>query len=149
MLTRNAWLGSTLLTLVNAELAPYESIGIQKWNIVGDDVDLDSRRAVAFSMVLHELTTNAMKYGALSVNTGHIQISWRMVTVGGISRLHMTWAESGGPVVPTPTRIGVGRRLLTRALAAELNGLVELIFESSGLRCEIDVPLEPVRHPAP
>jgi two-component sensor histidine kinase len=94
-------------------------------------------------MTVHELTTNAAKYGALSIETGRVDIAWRVVTgESGARRLAMEWRESGGPPVQEPRRRGYGTRLINGGVTQELGGTVRLAFEPAGLRCMIDVPLD-------
>jgi two-component sensor histidine kinase len=88
-------------------------------------------------MAVHELCTNAVKYGALSNDAGRVEVVWRIED----GRLRLTWRERGGPPVFPPTRRGFGSRLLEAGLAAELGGSVELAFEPEGLVCRIDAPL--------
>jgi two-component sensor histidine kinase len=89
-------------------------------------------------MAFHELATNAVKYGALSVAGGKVLVAWRMSRPG---RLHVEWRETGGPPVSPPQRQGFGSRLIERALARDLNGDARLYFPSEGVRCCINIPL--------
>jgi two-component system CheB/CheR fusion protein len=97
--------------------------------------------ALAFSLAFHELTTNAVKHGALSVTTGRIDVGWEVSDGGGQRRLRLHWVESGGPPVAKPSRRGLGSRLIERDLAHQLNGEVHLDFDASGVRCTMVVPL--------
>ena len=94
-------------------------------------------------MALHELGTNAAKYGALSVDGGRVSIAW---DVEG-DRLRLEWRESGGPPVEAPSRRGFGSRLIERGLEADLDGRAELHFDPAGLRCEIEASLAAIRVP--
>jgi two-component sensor histidine kinase len=89
-------------------------------------------------MAIHELTTNAAKYGALSTKSGRVEVVWEVTP----KHLAISWTEAGGPPVSKPNRSGFGRLLLERALAADLRGEVSLDFAESGLRCDIVVPLD-------
>jgi two-component sensor histidine kinase len=93
--------------------------------------------ALALAMALHELATNAVKYGALANVTGQVSIAWR----DGDDRLHLTGAEAGGPPVSAPRRRGFGTRLIERSLASDLDGEVRITFEPTGLVCTVDAPL--------
>jgi two-component sensor histidine kinase len=95
-------------------------------------------------MVVHELTTNAAKYGALSNERGRIDVSWTMSTKDGKRHLHFVWRESGGPPVKAAGRKGFGTRLITDGLALQLDATIDLEFASEGVRCTIDVPLKEV-----
>jgi two-component sensor histidine kinase len=92
-------------------------------------------------MALHELATNAIKYGALSNECGKVSFHWRVEQANGEQRLHMVWSEQGGPEVTPPSRKGFGTRLIERGLAAELGGSVQISYPVSGLVCIIDTPL--------
>jgi two-component sensor histidine kinase len=92
-------------------------------------------------MALQELTTNAVKHGALSNATGRVGIAWDVARAEPGSRLHLRWQESGGPPVQLPTRQGFGSRLIERSLARELNGDVQITFHPDGVLCTVDAPL--------
>jgi two-component sensor histidine kinase len=92
---------------------------------------------------VHELTTNAAKYGALSVPGGRIEIHWRPVRgEDGRLQLRIDWAEQGGPSVAAPKQSGFGSKLIEGSIAAELGGSARLAFVPEGLRCEILIPIE-------
>jgi two-component sensor histidine kinase len=96
--------------------------------------------ALALAMVLQELATNAVKYGALSNATGTIRMTWR-VDGTDPARLHFQWEESGGPPVQAPTRRGFGTRLIERSLAQELDGDVRIAYAPAGVICTVDAPI--------
>jgi len=131
------WSGISLETIVRDETAPYRNGS--NVNIVGPGVILNPKCAVSIGMAIHELTTNAAKYGALSAKNGLIQVSWE--TAPSDNEVRITWIERGGPIVRPPRRSGFGRRLLEQALAADLNGTVKLDFREEGLTCLIAFPL--------
>jgi PAS domain S-box-containing protein len=111
----------------------------------GPDVLLPPKVAVAVAIAIHELATNAAKYGALSVPGGSVALGWERQA----GRLRLTWQESGGPPVAPPAARGFGSRMIERALAAELEGHVRLAFEPEGVLCTIDAPLpDPASPPA-
>lgn len=105
----------------------------------GPEMSLGPRTAVAFALALHELGSNAAKYGALSVPAGKVAIHWR-ISDGQQPRLRLVWRETGGPAVTRPAAPGLGTRLIERGLAAELSGSVKLSFPPEGVVCEIDAP---------
>ncbi|MBV9930674.1 MAG: PAS domain S-box protein [Alphaproteobacteria bacterium] len=107
----------------------------------GKEVQLTPQLAVNLAIALHELATNAVKYGALSVPGGRVEFTWQQAE----GRLLLTWRESGGPPVAEPEREGFGTRMIRRALASELRGPVTLEFRPEGLFCRIDAPLAPAR----
>src|SRR5690606_5654361 len=97
--------------------------------------------ALALAMALHELATNASKYGALSRAGGRVTIDWTIRPAAPDARLELCWRETGGPTVVVPTRKGFGTRLLGRGLAAELNGRVEVDYRPEGLVCTVEARL--------
>ncbi|KAA0123434.1 HAMP domain-containing protein [Methylobacterium sp. P1-11] len=143
LLTREDWSGASLREVLENELGPYRTGGDQI-RLDGPDVSLSPREVLALGMTIHELTTNAAKYGALSVREGRVRVAWSLTAgAAGGRRLQFTWQESGGPPVQPPTRVGFGTRLIAGGVRRELAGAVELAFETAGLRCGIDVPLDP------
>ena len=143
LLTRSAWKGATLFELIDIEITPYLRNTPAVAKTSGVAVDLNAAQALSLGMVLHELATNASKYGAFSVPEGRVHISWEICVASAGPRLKIAWRESGGPPVAPPARQGFGTRLVTRSLAHELNGEVHLSFPASGVICEIDIPLHP------
>jgi two-component system CheB/CheR fusion protein len=107
----------------------------------GDALTLQPKHALALSMAIHELATNAAKYGALSVKTGQITIGWTTRKTRKGLRLHLQWVESDGPAVKPPVHRGFGTRLISEGLPYELDGQVTLAFLPHGVTCVIDVPL--------
>ncbi len=141
LLAKGAWDGADLRQIVDAELAPYEREGEGRIELGGKALQLDPKTALALSMALHELATNAGKYGALSVAHGRVAVQWKTRNVHGQAWLHLRWTERDGPPVATPTHRGFGSRLISDGLAFELDGEVALEFEPAGVTCRIDVPL--------
>lgn len=143
LLSRDDWAGASLVTVLENELAPFREGRADRFRLDGPDIDLQPRYVLALGMTLHELTTNAAKYGALSAETGRVDIAWSVTTVeSGARRLALEWREGGGPPVLEPQRRGYGTRLINGGVAHELGGTVHLDFRASGLRCMIDVPLD-------
>lgn len=137
LLTRSHWIGANLKDVIVQEMEPYQSAERRRVNLNGLDVHLGPKAALALGMALHELATNAAKYGALSADKGMVDVIWRTEA----RRLNLTWTERGGPAVQPPRRSGFGRRLIERGLAHELGGTANMAFDPGGLRCEIDIPL--------
>lgn len=131
LITGAGWTGS-LEELARAALAPFLAGGRIDMN--GPFVQLDDARAVPFALALHELATNAAKYGALSAPDGRVEITWRLEDAG---LLAFDWCEHGGPPVVAPSRRGFGSRMIERSLAGELKGSAKLAFKPEGLVCEI------------
>jgi PAS domain S-box-containing protein len=141
VLTKESWEGAELKDIVAQALAPYAILGEKRLAIGGPKVRLSPRIALALSMALQELTTNAVKYGALSNAAGRVDIVWSVEPAEPWSRLHLRWQESYGPHVQPPTRFGFGSRLIERSLARELNGDVRIEFRPEGILCMVDAPL--------
>jgi two-component sensor histidine kinase len=114
------------------------------FEIEGIPVLLQQKAVVSFSLAIHELATNAAKYGPLSVVQGKVSISRRLEDgdESRKARLHFRWAEHGGPAVTPPTKKGFGSRLVERLLAAELNGRSTNSYGPAGVVCEIDAVLD-------
>jgi two-component sensor histidine kinase len=141
LLTREDWSGATLNEVLENELSPYRA-GCDHIVLDGPEVALPPRHVLALGMTVHELTTNAAKYGALSTADGRVEVSWRVDrSETGAAWLRLTWRESGGPAVAPPARRGFGTRLIAGGVGRELAGDVDLDFDVDGLRCRIDVPL--------
>jgi two-component sensor histidine kinase len=141
LLTEHNWTGATLDEVVEMALRPHRSEREDRFEVEGPQVPLPPKSALALAMALHELTTNAIKYGALSNESGRVIIRWQVNDEDTGPRLHMTWTEQGGPPVTPPTRRGFGTRLVERGLAADLGGSVQLSYPASGVVCTIDTPL--------
>jgi two-component sensor histidine kinase len=139
LLTAESWEATDLAAVVHEALDGCSGDS-DRFQCEGPHVRLEPKTAVTIAMALHELCTNATKYGALSNPEGRVSVTWR-VEDGGAPRLRLTWRERGGPPVSPPERRGFGSRMIERALAAELQGTVRLDFDPEGLVCEIDAPL--------
>jgi two-component sensor histidine kinase len=96
-------------------------------------------------MVLHELATNATKYGALSVPAGELALTWHVASANGSRLLCFDWQETDGPPVVEPKRRGFGTRLIDRAISSEMDGRSVLQFTPAGVRCHMEIPLFPLR----
>jgi two-component sensor histidine kinase len=140
LLTEGNWENASLRKL--AELA-LNANGANADRVIlrGPNILLPPKEAVSLAMALHELCTNAMKYGALSNDTGQIRLEWGR-TDG--SQLRLDWRETGGPPVSPPSRRGFGSMLLQRTLAEDLEGEVIMKFDSPGLACFISAPIKTV-----
>jgi PAS domain S-box-containing protein len=141
ILTRENWEGASLATIVGEAFAPYRHDKGDAFEVEGEDLRITPAMALSLSMALHELCTNALKYGALGVPQGLIRVSWATSPAPDGKRLAMRWQETGGPPVSPPAHRGFGSRLIENGLARELNGAVKLTYEPTGLICTIDVPL--------
>ena len=140
VLTRENWESADLLAVVSETLAPHCGDGA-RFEIEGRSLRVPPRLALSLAMALHELCTNAAKYGALSSPGGRVSLRWSAAGRGRTRRLRLAWQESGGPPVVPPERRGFGSRLIETGLARELGGEVRLAFEAPGVACDITVPL--------
>jgi len=139
LLSRNRWKGVSLANLIRAELRPYATAN--NTSVEGPDVYLVPDASHAVAMVLHELATNAAKYGALSRPSGHVSVRWSLT--GGHSppaMLKIEWSETGGPEVAAPAREGYGSSVIRDLLSHELGGTVDLVFAAGGVHCTIEMP---------
>jgi two-component system CheB/CheR fusion protein len=110
--------------------------------MAGPSVSLSPNQVMTVSLGMHELTTNAVKYGALSNATGKVSINWRVLDFGSARHLAVEWVERGGPPVLQPSKRGFGSRLLERMTASE-GGSATRTFEPEGLSCTLKLPLRP------
>ena len=127
------WVGAELSTIAEHELAPYSERDQRRVRIGGPQVLLEPNTAQAIAVALHELATNAAKYGALSVASGRLDVSWTHESNGEIA---LNWTETGGPPVQPPTRKGFGTRIVERMIA-QLKGEAHFDWRAEGLVCEI------------
>jgi PAS domain S-box-containing protein len=143
VLTRERWVGANLIDVIAGALMPYGGVEDDRFQVAGPPLRLQPRAAVALAMGLHELATNALKYGAMSVDRGTVELSWTVVE-DHPPRLRMIWSEQGGPPVIAPVKRGFGTRLIERSLAHDLAGTAQITFASKGVTCVIDAPLSEV-----
>ena len=131
-----------LETVVRSGVGVLDGLTADQFGVSGPDVDIGSSAGLSLAMMLHELSTNAAKYGALSVETGRVDIRWSIDDVADAApHLRLEWIEAGGPPVVAPTRKGFGSRLIERGLAGAAKGSVAIDFAETGLRCRIEAPL--------
>jgi two-component sensor histidine kinase len=141
VLTRVNWEGADLEEIVREAVEPHCGDDRARFEVKGPRVTLPPRMALSLAMALHELCTNAAKYGGFSTVGGRATVEWLLVVGERGRRLRLTWRESGGPAVAPPQRRGFGSRLIEQGLARELNGEVRLEYAPSGVICTIDVPI--------
>ncbi len=141
LLTDENWDSAELHDVVRASLRPHLVGDHVRLDFSGPPLRLKPKSAVAVSMALHELATNALKYGALSSDAGKVALDW--TTLDG--RFRLLWRESGGPAVRPPSRTGFGSRMIERGLSSELRGEVRIDYRPAGVVCTIDSPLEAIR----
>lgn len=137
LLTQRTWTGVDLESLIREQLIVG---GNQILNCAGPKIQLKPRVAVHLGLALHELGTNARKYGALKVPEGRLSVTWRLADRGTDHELELKWVESGGPAVSQPTGQGFGTLLIERGLKHSLGGEARVIFAPTGVICEMHVP---------
>ena len=141
LLSQSRWSGVNLADLVRDQLAPYAADA--NTTIGGLDVTLAPAATQAVAMALHELVTNAVKYGALSNPNGHVSVNWdRQHGEDAAARVRIEWRETGGPAVIRPSSLGYGTSLIRELIPHELGGMVDLTFAPNGVCCKIEIPIE-------
>lgn len=137
VLTHENWRGADLEELIAASIRPHAPM--ERFQLSGDEVWVEPNIALSFALAFHELTTNAIKYGALSNATGTVSISWGLIEQGPDRRLELEWRESGGPVVAAVKRKGFGMQLLEGMFSRVSR--VSLSFDEAGLLAAFSVSL--------
>ena len=145
LLSRENWTGAGLLDLVNDALEPFGVVHGRAERIVirGKNIRITPKVTLALGIALHELATNAVKYGAFSNEAGSILIDWTIELMPDGDHLVMRWLERDGPPVAPPSRKGFGSRVIERGLAHELEGTVHLDYRADGVACAINFPAPP------
>jgi PAS domain S-box-containing protein len=140
-LTRRHWGSAELRDIVVGATAPYAGDRPGRIETEGDTITIKPRAALTLALVLHELTTNAAKYGALSVPDGRVTVRWEIQESSSRPLLTLEWRERGGPPVAPPTRQGFGTRFIDGSIVTELRGTARLAFDAAGLCCTIAFPV--------
>ena len=141
LLTEDYWQTASLRVIALNELKPFADSRQPRFMLIGPSVELSADLAVPVGMALHELTTNAVRYGALSVPTGYVRVQWTLDEHEGVRKLHLEWREFGGPQVKEPQHRGFGSTLLQRVLPMQCKAEVEVQYASHGLRFRMEAPL--------
>jgi two-component sensor histidine kinase len=141
LLTAANWATAPLREVIDTALAPYRT-GEGRFTVAGPALDVRSRQAFALSLAIHELATNALKYGALAVDSGGVSLTWRTEDHDGGPQFVLVWRETGGPPASQPSGTGFGSRLIPRVLQDGFRGSVDVAFEADGLVCRLTAPLE-------
>jgi len=140
VLVQSSWKSAPMETVVEGALAPYRS-GEGRITISGPAVDLPARRSLSLALALHELATNATKYGALSVPDGKLDVTWSITPGDEGALLDFCWREFGGPEVSPPTRRGFGSQLIETTLQADFGESASIDYAPAGLVCRFSAPL--------
>lgn len=132
---------ASVRSIIEGALAPYRT-GLGRFTLEGPDVALASRQTLALALAINELATNALKYGALSNDSGHINVSWNAGAAQSDTPFRLQWQERDGPVVTPPRRRGFGSRLIEHVLADSFAGEAHLTFAEPGVRFELVTSME-------
>lgn len=143
-MTRTRWGNASIVDVVEGAIAVHRSQA-DRIRMDGVGFELGSKAALAVALAVHELCTNATKYGALSNDTGSVLIEWKITGGAADAQFHMRWKEAGGPTVTVPTRKGFGSRLIAQSISLDLGGEAKLLFEPDGVLWTLDAPLEGLR----
>lgn len=138
LLVQQSWHGVSLEELIRSQVGHY--LGGDRVALEGPDVTVKPEAAQSLGLALHEMCTNAAKYGALSVPDGKVAIGWSVLPVDGSASLDLSWRESGGPRVHKPERAGFGTLVIERNLTMALGARVAVSYASDGFRCDIHIP---------
>jgi PAS domain S-box-containing protein len=141
LLVNDQWESTSIRPLIERTLAPFGFHDTGQFELTGSDVRLSPNTAVALALAIHELATNAVKYGALCTEAGIVRIKWEERDGWRPRQLHISWAEEGGPPVTPPAKTGFGTKLIKRGLAQESGAEVTLDFQSTGLIFTAVIPL--------
>jgi two-component sensor histidine kinase len=140
VLVRNSWQGAPLAALMRQQLVPFEDIQSSRVELTGPDIVVTAEATQAIGLAIHELATNAVKYGALSVPAGKVKISWAFVSEAPSRRLLLKWVEEGGPPVVLPSHYGFGHQVIEGMIERSLNAKVALEFVPHGLNWSLSMP---------
>ncbi len=141
IITEDEQQAASLQDLLRAELGRCEETSLRQVAVSGPPVLLTSELAIPLGMAIHELTSNCVRFGSLSVPTGGLKVSWRVESVEGVEELHLEWIEHGGPRVEAPERRGFGHRVLDRVLGSQIQAHVAATYDPAGLQVGIQFPL--------
>ena len=139
LLSQSNWAGVSLTEIVRREFAPYATDNVE---IGGPNVTLTAEAAQAVATVIHELTTNAAKYGAFSNGSGRVLLRWGWMRNGSHGRLAINWRETGGPPILTTNRASYGTSIIRELIPFELGGTVDLTLACDGVHCRLEIPRE-------
>jgi two-component sensor histidine kinase len=144
LLVDSNWRGAALDHLVRSQFSQFHDLSTGQITVTGQDINLSPRAAQAIGMGLYELLTNAVKYGALSTQHGHIDVRWDITLEQGDAIFVMHWVESGGPVVDQPTHRGFGHIVIAEMTSRSLQGEVIYSFPPEGVEWTLMAPLDAI-----
>jgi PAS domain S-box-containing protein len=138
VLMQGSWSEASLRVLLESVSTVHAHGDPARFHVSGPDIKLGARAALSFALVLHELGTNAVKYGALSVPDGRVSVTWELIPDDAGQRLRFAWRETGGPKVVPPSRAGFGTRLIEHSFRQHSDGTVELRYLPEGVVMQLD-----------
>jgi two-component sensor histidine kinase len=141
LLVENAWRAASIRDILRSELGPYDDGAGTRVLLTGPAVELPAELAVPIGMAIHELTTNAAKYGALSTPRGWLEVEWDVRGMDSARKLQLWWTERDGPPVEPPSRKGFGSSLIQRLLTTQCRAEIDIAYDRPGLRFQMSVPL--------
>jgi PAS domain S-box-containing protein len=139
-LTRTRWGNASIMDVIEGAIAAHRT-DAARIRLNGPKMDLGAKAVMAITLALHELSTNAAKYGALSNDGGTVAIDWSVAGGAADARFRLSWTERGGPPVSPPQQKGFGSRLVAEGIGADLRGEAALAFDPGGVRWTLDAPL--------
>lgn len=142
MLRREHWQSAALEDLVKGAVIPFVDASSKRINLSGPSIFIQSDVVLPLSMAFHELCTNAVKYGALSNDTGTVSVDWEILPSSTGGNLNITWQERGGPTVVVPQKRGFGSSVIEQVLSSNTDGQAELVYDPTGLNCQMTIPAE-------
>lgn len=142
ILSAQKWGSADIREVVDKVLDPFQGAAPRRIRIAGPELQLSARCVVMLSMALHELATNAAKYGALSIPDGRVFVAWEIEEKTGEKRVELRWREVGGPDVSAPTRNGFGSTLIEKGFPAQLGGHASIAYEPTGVSATLEFPLK-------
>jgi PAS domain S-box-containing protein len=141
ILTKTSWKGASIIDLIEGALSPHQS-GEGRYRLSGPDIMLSPRHSLSLALAIHELATNATKYGALSNSVGYVDVRWSIGIIDGEARFRFDWKEIDGPPVAKPERRGFGSRLIEQILASDFGTESRIEYAPSGVNCSVTSSLE-------
>jgi len=150
LLVESSWRTAALADILRSELSPYDEDACKRVSLSGPEVELSADLAVPVGMAVHELTTNAAKYGALAVPEGRVEVTWDISEASGDRVLTLRWTERHGPPVEKPSRTGFGSKLIQQVLMHQCKAALRFDFDRDGLTFFLELPLPATpANPAP
>ncbi|MEQ8406390.1 MAG: chemotaxis protein CheB [Oceanicaulis sp.] len=149
LLLQTQWRYAGMADIAQQSLAAYAEAGAERVTVDGENLPLSPKQGLGLAMVLHELATNAAKYGALSSRDGALSLGWEVTRNKTGAQISLVWREQGGPAVRAPQKPGFGATLIQRLASQDIGGTIELEYAEDGVRARLDFAQEPPAGPEP